>query len=83
MQEAKRTYMEITYIGIRKETMVQWVALRPLFGVCEIEKGYGGGGCRREDLWQQEATEKQLWATLEGIYWEDKRRGRFGESVTH
>ena len=27
--------LEITYIGRRQVTMVQWVALRPLFGVYE------------------------------------------------
>ena len=44
--------------------MEHWVALRPLFEVCENEKGYKGSGSRREDWWRQEATEKQLRATL-------------------
>ena len=45
--------------------MAQWVALLPLFELCVSETGYKGGGRRREVWWRQEATEKQLWVTLE------------------
>ena len=50
----------MTYIGRRQATVAQWVALRPLFEVCAREKGYEGGGNRREDLWRQEVIEKRL-----------------------
>ena len=35
--------------------MAQWVAVRPIFEVFSEEKGYEGGGCRREAWWYQEA----------------------------
>ena len=50
-----------------QETMAQLVALGPIFDVCVGENGYDEGGRRREAWWQQEATEKQIWATLEGL----------------
>ena len=59
------TQLEITYIGILQATVAQWVALRPIFEVCAGENGYDGGGLRREAWWRQEASEKQLRATLE------------------
>ena len=37
------------------------------YTVCVGGKGYKGGGLRRDDWWRQEATEIQLWATLEVI----------------
>ena len=52
--------LAMTYIGRRQATVAQWVALRPLFEVCAREKGYEGGGSRREDLWRQEVIEKRL-----------------------
>ena len=82
MREATGLQSEMTYIGRWQVTVAQWVALRPLFEVCAREKGYGGGGRRRADWWHQEATEKQLWATLAGISQEAKRRRIFGENVT-
>ena len=57
--------------------MAQWVALSPLFEVCTRETGYEGGERRRKVWWIQEATEKQLWATLEDSR-EAKRRRRSG-----
>ena len=39
-READGIQLEMTYIGRRKETVAQWVALRPLFEVCEGENGY-------------------------------------------
>ena len=53
------------YIERRQEIVAQWLVLCPLFEVCEREKGYEGGGHRREAWWCQDAKEKQLWATLE------------------
>ena len=49
--------------------MAQWEALRPLFEVCAQEKGYEGGGCRREASRRQEETDKQLRAILSIILW--------------
>ena len=57
--------------------MAQWEALRFLFEVCARETGYEGGGPKRKVWWSQEATEKQLQATLEDLR-EYKRRSRSG-----
>ena len=65
------------YIEQQQATMVQWVALRPLFEVCAREKGYEGGGRRRKVCWRQEAMDKQLRATLEDSR-EAKRKRRSG-----
>ena len=32
------------YINRRQATVAEWVALRPIFEVCEKETGYEGGG---------------------------------------
>ena len=74
--------MVTTYIGRRQTTVAQWVALRPTFEVCNGEKGYKGGGLRKEAWWRQEATEKQLWYTLAGVSQEASRRRRQGERIT-
>ena len=50
------------YIDKRKATVTEWVALRPIFDVCENETGYEGEGKLREPWWRQEAEEKQLGA---------------------
>ena len=39
-----------TYIDRMQVTVVEWVALRPLFEVCVNETGYKGGGRLRE-MW--------------------------------
>ena len=65
VREAAVTQSERIYIERRQATVAQWVALRPLFEVHARETGYKGGGCRKEAWWRQEATEKQLWSTLE------------------
>ena len=62
--------------------MAQWVVLQPIFKVCAGEKGYKGGGPRRESWWHQESTEKKFWSTLAGVPQEDKNRRRLGERVT-
>ena len=48
VREAAVTQSKKTYIGRQQTTVAQWVALRPLFEVCEREKGYEGGGHRRK-----------------------------------
>ena len=83
MQEAAGTQSEIIYIVRQQATVSQWVALRSMFEVCAREKGYKGGGRRREAWWRQEATEKQLRATLAGILREAKRMRRVGDNVMH
>ena len=70
----------MTYIGIRQATLAQWVALRPIFEVCTGEKGYEGGGLRRDTLWRQEAAEKQLRETLAEAR-EERSKRRQGEGV--
>ena len=50
-------------------------------GVCRIE-GKRGGGCMRITWWSQEASETQLWSTLDEISWKSNRR-RWGERDTH
>ena len=45
-------------IGRRQANLAQWVALRSIFEVCEGDKGYKGGGRKRENWWRQEVTEK-------------------------
>ena len=74
VQEAAVTQSVMTYIGIRKENVAQWVALRPMFKVLAGEKEYKGNGRRREAWCRQEATEKQLWETLAGVLREAKQR---------
>ena len=81
LQEAAGTQMVRTYIWRQQENVAQWVALHPLFEVCERETGYEGGGRRREAWWRQEASEKQLWATLADLR-EAKRMSNGGEIVT-
>ena len=62
--------------------MAQLVALSPLFEVCSRETGYeGGGGGWEKVWWRQEAIEKQLRATLEES-WEDNRRKRIGREMS-
>ena len=48
VQEVATNKLEMTYIGRRKETVAQRVALRQILEVCTGEKGYNGGGRRRE-----------------------------------
>ena len=43
-QEAAGTQSDRIYIEIQQVTVVQWVALRPLFEVCTRKTGYEGGG---------------------------------------
>ena len=42
--------------------------------MCAGEKGYEGGGLRREAWWHQEATEKQLRETFKGVSQEANRK---------
>ena len=51
VREAAGSQLAMNYIGTRQEIVAQWVALRPMFEVCEGEKGYEGGGRRREAWW--------------------------------
>ena len=56
-----------TYTDKQQETVVYWVALRPIIDICNRETGYEGGGRRRELWWRQTAAQNQLSATLEDI----------------
>ena len=40
-----------TYLDRRQVTVADWVALRPIFGVCARETGYVGGGKLRVPWW--------------------------------
>ena len=50
--EAAGTNLEMTYIWIRKATVARWVALQLISEVHAGEKGYEGGGWRREAWWR-------------------------------
>ena len=50
IREAAGTQSDRIYIERRQATMEQWVALRPLFGVCSMETGYEGGGAEVEGV---------------------------------
>ena len=65
-------------------TVVEWVALRPIFEVCEKETGYKGGGRVHEQWWRQTTAERHLKTTLKEILvaaWDRQKReyGRSGE----
>ena len=47
-----------TYIDKEKVTVAEWVALRPIIEVCDMETGYEGGGERRETWWHKSASHK-------------------------
>ena len=80
MQEPSGTQYNMTYIEQQQATVAQWVVLRPLFELCTRERRYKVRGRRRKALWLQEATEKQLWATLAGSR-EANRTRRSGEEM--
>ena len=61
------THSEMTYIWKRQGIVAQWVALRPIFDACAGEKGYEGGGHRRDTWWQHDTAEMQLRETLAEI----------------
>ena len=73
IQEAAGNWLAMIYKEQRQETVAQGVVLRPSFEVCARDTEYKGGGRRSKVWWCQEATEKQLWATLEDSQ-EAKRR---------
>ena len=77
VREAAGTQLARIYIERWQGTVAQWVALRPLFEVCASETWYKGRGQIRKAWWRHEATEKQLWVTLEDSG-EAKRRRRIG-----
>ena len=77
IREAAGTHLARIYIERLLSHMAQWVVIRPLFEVCEREKGYERGGRRRKEWWRKKATEKQLRATLVDSR-EAKRRRRSG-----
>ena len=47
--------------------MAEWVALRPIFDVCEREMGYEGGGKLQVQWWRQAAADNHLKVTVEEI----------------
>ena len=67
MWEIVETQSATNCIGCTHGKVSQWVALQPIFEVCTSEKGYKGGGRRRDAWWNQEALEAQLRETLEDI----------------
>ena len=65
--------------------MAKWVALRPIFGFCERDTGYKGGGGLRVLWWIQKAAENQLKFTVEAIpsaarVWRRLEYDRYGRS---
>ena len=63
--------------------MTEWVALIPIYDVCDREMGYSGGGRRRDPWWWKTAARKQLKDMLEEIFTAARERqrkyGRHGE----
>ena len=75
------------YIDKRQVTVAEWLELRPILDIFNIETGYEGGGRRRETWWRQTADRKHMRSMLEEILemasvrrWESGRRGK-GEGV--
>ena len=74
------------YIEKKKETVTEWLALRPVSKVCAKETGFGGRGRARGQCWRQTAAERQLKTTLKEILvaarkwrrWESGRHGEVG-----
>ena len=58
--ESAGTQLAMAYIIRRQATVVQWVALLPLFEVCARETVYKGSIHNREAWWCQEGTEKKF-----------------------
>ena len=80
VQEASGIQSERIYIEQRQATVAQWVAQRLLVEVCARETWYKGAGRRVVACSRQEATEKQLRATLIDS-WEPKGRRRIGGEI--
>ena len=55
------------YVDRRQATVVEWVANRPIFGVCARETGYEGEGRLRVAWWRQKAAEDHLRVMVEAI----------------
>ena len=65
--------------------MAEWVDLRPILEVCDIDTGYKGVGRLREPWWRQMAARKHMSATLKDLLsearewrWKSGRRGESG-----
>ena len=56
-----------THLYRRQATVVEWVALPPIFKVCARDTGYEGWGKLQEPWWRKAAEEKQPRVTLEQI----------------
>ena len=57
-----------TYIDKQHTTVAEWVALRPICEVYDMETRYKIWGRRHEPWWREMAARKQLRATLEDIF---------------
>ena len=55
----------------------------PIFELCAGDKGYKGGGLRRDAWWCQEAAEKRHRSTLAYVLREANRREQRGRRATH
>ena len=56
-----------TYVERRQATVVERVALQPIFDVCVIDIGYDIGGGIQVPWWRQEAADNQLKVTVASI----------------
>ena len=54
MQEAVVIQLVMNYIGRQQGAVAQWVELQTIFDMCAGDKGYEGGGLRRDVWWLQE-----------------------------
>ena len=74
-----------TYIEKQQTIVAEWVVLRPILEICDMETGYEGGGRNCETRWREMADRNQLSTMLEDIlvvtrerHWESVRRGKVG-----
>ena len=71
------------YIDKWQATVAEWVTLRPILEVCNMDTGYKRWGRRRELWWRKTSAWNYLSATLEDILegarawcWESSRHGK-------
>ena len=55
------------YINRQNTTVLEWMALWPIYEVCEKDTGYDGRGGRCEPWWRQTVPMEQMRATIESI----------------
>ena len=75
LQEAGTKPMR-EYIDKRQASVLEWVALWPIFEVCEKDTEYTRVAKLREPWWRQEAVEQQQGEMLKNISAAERERRR-------